>query len=134
LGTARALDRQLCDNANVVSTLGDVFRELNAVRASGLVRDYAIAGATAVLYAEPARTYDVEVFILTAHNALAQGAVTTARTMDYEGVPVRVTDPAFQKKSKRGIATPKSELDVIELRVKRAQTDYEQWRKNKTLR
>lgn len=41
---------------------------------------------------------------------------------------------AFQKKSKRGIATPKSELDLIELRLQRAQRDYEQWRKNKTLR
>jgi hypothetical protein len=119
--------------ANAVSTLGDVFRELNAVKECGLVRDYAIAGATAVLfYAEPARTYDVDVFILLAdsaalvslttlydwardrgfevdaehilmhgvpvqflpaHNALAEGAVTSARTMDYEGVPVRVADP-----------------------------------------
>ena len=34
---------------------------------------------------------------------------------------------AFQKKSKRGIATPKHELDLIEQRVKRAQKDYEQW-------
>jgi hypothetical protein len=100
-----------------------------------LVRDYAIGGATAVLfYAEPARTYDVDVFILLqapkasplvsleslydwarsrgfkvdaehvlvhgvpvqflpAHNALAEEAVVTARTLDYEGVPVRVVDP-----------------------------------------
>lgn len=41
---------------------------------------------------------------------------------------------AFQKKSKRGIATPKSELDLVELRLKRALKDYEQWRKNKTSR
>lgn len=33
---------------------------------------------------------------------------------------------AFQKKSKRGIATPKAELDLIELRLKRAREDYEQ--------
>ena len=91
--------------------------------------------ATAVLfYAEPARTYDVDVFILLqtpnasplvslaplhdwarsrgfkvdaehvlvhgvpvrflpAHNVLAEDAVATARTLDYEGVPVRVVDP-----------------------------------------
>lgn len=97
--------------------------------------DYAIGGATAVLfYAEPARTYDVDVFILLqatpassllslaslydwargrgfevdaehvlvhgvpvqflpAHNALAEDAVATARTLDYEGVSVRVVDP-----------------------------------------
>ncbi len=34
---------------------------------------------------------------------------------------------AFQKKSKRGIATPKAELDVIEQRLKRAREDYQQW-------
>ena len=35
---------------------------------------------------------------------------------------------AFQKKSRRGIATPKSELNLIERRLKRAREDYEQWR------
>jgi len=34
---------------------------------------------------------------------------------------------AFQKKSKRGIATPKAELDLIDRRLKRAREDYEQW-------
>ncbi|HEV2548636.1 MAG TPA: type II toxin-antitoxin system RelE/ParE family toxin [Stellaceae bacterium] len=34
---------------------------------------------------------------------------------------------AFQKKSKRGIATPKLELELIEQRLKRAREDYEQW-------
>jgi len=37
---------------------------------------------------------------------------------------------AFQKKAKRGIATPKSELDLIEHRLKRAKADYEQWQKS----
>ena len=37
---------------------------------------------------------------------------------------------AFQKKSKRGAATPKAELDLIELRLKRAKEDYEQWTKS----
>ena len=32
---------------------------------------------------------------------------------------------AFQKKSKRGIATPKTELNLIEQRLKRAKEDYE---------
>lgn len=118
-----------------MASLADVFRELNTLRATGLVLDYAIGGATAVLfYAEPARTYDVDVFILLqatpassllslaslydwargrgfevdaehvlvhgvpvqflpAHNALAEDAVATARTLDYEGVSVRVVDP-----------------------------------------
>ena len=34
---------------------------------------------------------------------------------------------AFKKKSKRGIATPKAELDLIKQRFKRAREDYEQW-------
>jgi phage-related protein len=34
---------------------------------------------------------------------------------------------AFQKKSRRGIATPKSELNLIEQRLKRAKEDYERW-------
>jgi phage-related protein len=37
---------------------------------------------------------------------------------------------AFQKKSKRGIATPKSELELIDRRLKRAREDYEQWSKS----
>lgn len=37
---------------------------------------------------------------------------------------------AFQKKSKRGIATPQSELDLIKQRLKRAKEDYEQWSKS----
>jgi phage-related protein len=36
---------------------------------------------------------------------------------------------AFQKKSKRGVATPKAELDLIGQRLKRAEEDYEQWTK-----
>lgn len=34
---------------------------------------------------------------------------------------------AFQKKSRRGIATPKAELELIERRLKRASEDYAQW-------
>jgi|SRR6516164_1510409 len=37
---------------------------------------------------------------------------------------------AFQKKSKKGIETPKSELHLIEQRLKRAKEDYEQWRES----
>lgn len=36
---------------------------------------------------------------------------------------------AFQKKSKRGAATPQHEMDLIEQRLKRAAEDYRQWRK-----
>jgi phage-related protein len=37
---------------------------------------------------------------------------------------------AFQKKSKHGIGTPKTELDLIDQRLKRAREDYEQWSKS----
>ena len=37
---------------------------------------------------------------------------------------------AFQKKSKRGVATPKAELDLIDQRLKRAREEYEQWSKS----
>lgn len=115
-------------------TLADVFRELNTLKETGTVRDYALGGATAMLfYAEPARTYDVDVFVvlppgdsslvlmkglyawaefrgfhaeaehifvhgvplqfLPAHNELAEEAVATARTLDYDDVSVRVIGP-----------------------------------------
>ena len=41
---------------------------------------------------------------------------------------------AFQKKSKRGIATPKAELDLVRMRLERAKKDYAQWRKGRTSR
>lgn len=41
---------------------------------------------------------------------------------------------AFRKKSKRGIATPKAEVDLIERRLKRAKEDYEQWSRSEKLK
>jgi hypothetical protein len=47
-----------------MSSLKDVFGVLAQMRDDGMVTDYAIGGATAVLfYAEPTRTYDVDVFV-----------------------------------------------------------------------
>ncbi|HEY1932533.1 MAG TPA: type II toxin-antitoxin system RelE/ParE family toxin [Acetobacteraceae bacterium] len=34
---------------------------------------------------------------------------------------------AFQKKSRHGIATPKTELDLIAQRLRRAKEDYQRW-------
>jgi phage-related protein len=39
---------------------------------------------------------------------------------------------AFEKKSRRGIATPKPDLDLIKLRLARAKEDYEQWQNTQT--
>ncbi|CAN1212551.1 Phage-related protein [Tumidithrix helvetica PCC 7403] len=44
-------------------------------------------------------------------------------TVKFEGI-VYVLH-AFQKKSKRGISTPKQDIDLIEARLKRAQEHYE---------
>ena len=37
---------------------------------------------------------------------------------------------AFQKKSRRGIATPRSEIELIRTRLRRAAEDYERWRES----
>lgn len=36
---------------------------------------------------------------------------------------------SFQEKSRRGIATPRQEIRLIEKRLQRAREDYEQWQK-----
>jgi hypothetical protein len=47
-----------------MGTLGDIFRILDEMRHEGVVDDYAVGGATAILfYAEPTRTYDLDVFV-----------------------------------------------------------------------
>lgn len=47
-----------------MSSLADVFRTLNDLHEAGLFAEYAVGGGMAVLfYAEPVRTYDVDVFI-----------------------------------------------------------------------
>lgn len=47
-----------------MATLANVFRALNALKEGGAIKDYAIAGAMALLfYMEPVRTYDLDVFV-----------------------------------------------------------------------
>jgi phage-related protein len=41
---------------------------------------------------------------------------------------------AFQKKSKKGMATPRHELNLVKERLKAAKEDYEQWQKGERLR
>lgn len=79
------------------------------MRDEGLVTDYAIGGATAVLfYAEPTRTYDVDVFVLlpTAEQSVivslapiyrwaeSQGFSVDAEHVLIQGVPVQLL-PAY---------------------------------------
>ena len=92
-----------------MSSLGDVFRILNRMQDEGLVAQYAIGGATAVLfYAEPTRTYDLDVFVTLeaiGNDALAplsrvyewareQGFGLQAEHLLIEGVPVQLL-PAY---------------------------------------
>jgi hypothetical protein len=120
--------------AGTVASLADVFRVINDMTSDGIIEDYAIGGAMAVLfYAEPTRTYDLDVFVLLprsdaplvvltpaytwlqargfepeaehvvvhgvpvqlipAYNDLVEEAITEARQLDYETVPVRVAPP-----------------------------------------
>jgi phage-related protein len=39
---------------------------------------------------------------------------------------------AFEKKSRKGIATPKSDIDLIKRRLARAKEDHEQWQSTQT--
>lgn len=48
-----------------MASLADVFREINTLVETGLVRQYALGEAAAALFhAEPTRTYDIDVFVL----------------------------------------------------------------------
>jgi phage-related protein len=39
---------------------------------------------------------------------------------------------SFQKKSKSGIATPRKDMNTVELRLKRAREDYKLWKSRRT--
>ena len=66
-----------------MGSLQAVFRVLAEMRDAGVVTDYAIGGATAVLfYAEPTRTYDVDVFV-TLPKGPATGFVSLSSAYDW---------------------------------------------------
>jgi len=48
-----------------MATLADVFRELNVLRERGVIQDYAVGGAMAMLFwAEPILTFDLDIFVV----------------------------------------------------------------------
>ncbi|MBN1961301.1 MAG: nucleotidyltransferase [Deltaproteobacteria bacterium] len=56
-----------------MASLGDVFAVINSAKQANIITDYAIGGAMAVLfYAEPTRTYDLDVFILQSQKTIGQ--------------------------------------------------------------
>jgi phage-related protein len=60
------------------------------------------------------------------HDRETYRAVYTVR---FQGVVYALH--AFQKKAKKGIATPKHELDVVDARLKAAEEDYEEHRRTR---
>ena len=102
-----------------MSSLADVFRVLNRMRDEGIVAQYAVGGATAVLfYAEPTRTYDLDVFVTLeapGHDALVplsriyewareRGFGLQAEHLLIEGVPVQLL-PAYNDLVEAALST-----------------------------
>ncbi|HEX5045052.1 MAG TPA: hypothetical protein VFV75_19315 [Candidatus Polarisedimenticolaceae bacterium] len=105
-----------------MSTFADTLRVLNTMKEEGVVDEYAVAGAMAlVFWTEPVATFDLDVLVLLpgeetaivsvapiyewvliegtpvqflpAHGELADESIELAATLEYEGVPVRVVRP-----------------------------------------
>ena len=102
-----------------MSSLADVFRVLNRMHDEDVVAQYAVGGATAVLfYAEPTRTYDLDVFVTleaVGNDALAplsrvyewargQGFGLQAEHLLIEGVPVQLL-PTYNALVEAALAT-----------------------------
>jgi hypothetical protein len=114
-----------------VASLADVFRVLNDMKSDGIVEDYAIGGAMAVLfYAEPTRTYDLDVFVLLprpagglvvltdAHVWLqARGFEPEGEHVIIHGVPVQLI-PAYNELVEAAITEARRlDYDAVAVRV-----------------
>lgn len=115
-----------------VASLADVFRALNRLQDEGIVLAYAIGGATAVLfYAEPTRTYDVDVFVrlLSRDDATLaslssvydwagqQGYSIEAEHVMVHGVPVQLL-PAYNPLVEDAVASAREhDYDGVPVRV-----------------
>jgi hypothetical protein len=110
-------------------SLADVFRVFNQMQAAGIVRAYALGGATAVLfYAEPTRTYDVDVFVVPDEPGLAPlsriyawsreaGFPTVGEHVSIHGVPVQFL-PAHNALAEDAIATARDmDYEGVTVRV-----------------
>ena len=114
-----------------MASLADVFRVLNQMRDSGVVTEYAVGGATAVLfYAEPTRTYDVGVFVTLQEGgapllsiapvyrwAEEQGFAVQAEHLMIHGVPVQIL-PSFNPLVEEAVIAARLErYDDVSVRV-----------------
>ena len=102
-----------------MGSLADVFQVLNRMCDDGVVSNYAIGRATAVLfYAEPTRTYDLDVFVTLQADqsgglvslssvyvwARGRGIGLEAEHLMIEGVPVQLL-PAYNELVEAALAT-----------------------------
>ena len=103
-----------------MKTLADVFRVLNEMRSDGILSDYAVGGAMAVLfYAEPTRTYDLDVFVMLPDTtagislvsleriyawARSRGLALEAEHVMIHGVPVQFL-PAYNELVEEAVRT-----------------------------
>jgi hypothetical protein len=114
-----------------VASLADVFGVLNDMNAGGIIEDYAIGGAMAMLfYAEPTRTYDVDVFVVLPRSEeslvvltpvyawlKARGFEPKAEHVVIHGVPVQLI-PAYNDLVEDAIAEARQlDYDAVPVRV-----------------
>jgi hypothetical protein len=119
-----------------MARFADTLRALNAMKMDGVIEDYAVAGAMALMFwTEPVPTYDLDVLVflpqaseplislepiyrwtnargypsqdehvivegvptqfVPSPNVLADEAIESAETLDYEGTAVRVVRPEY---------------------------------------
>lgn len=114
-----------------MASLADVFRVLNEMKAEGIVQDYAVGGAMAVLfYAEPTRTYDLDVFVLLSSSdgilvnlspmydwLEARGFEPEAEHVMIHGVPVQLI-PAYNELVEQAVKEARQlDYDTVPVRV-----------------
>ena len=114
-----------------MNSLADVFRVVNEMRQAGIVENCAVGGAMAMLfYAEPTRTYDLNVFVMLPEVASStlvsldsiyewarsRGFMLEAEHVIIHGVPVLFL-PAFNKLVEDAIGTAR-ELTYEEVPVR----------------
>lgn len=116
-----------------MNSLADVFRVLGDLRRDGIVADYAVGGAMAVLfYAEPTRTYDLDVFVVLKDHpvtkllvsldsiyawARERGFAIDAEHVLIHGVPVQFL-PAYNALVEEAVATARDlTYEEIPIRV-----------------
>lgn len=114
-----------------MASLADVFRVLNEMKAGGIVQDYAVGGAMAVLfYAEPTRTYDLDVFVLLSPSdgilvtlspvydwLKSRGFEPCAEHVMIHGVPVQLI-PAYNELVEQAVKEARQlDYDAVPVRV-----------------